>query len=277
MSSPYVDASFLVLPPTTSFVKGCTKKIALAVFSFAVLLSGTAAGQQTLKNGIDEMAGQTVPLDLSFADEKGEKVSLRQLTDRPVLISFVYFSCKSRCPLLLGNLAEALGKTDINPDDYRVITISFDDRDTPEVASENKRNYLKAAGRALPETTWRFLTGDKQNIAALTRAVGFTFKEEKNGFSHPRSLIFLSPGGTVSRYLYGMTFSPFDIRMALKEASAAGSFFNTGRLSLFCYFYDPEENRYVYNFPRSLAAVLFLVIVSSFTAFLMLRRKGGKR
>ena len=139
------------------------------------------------------------------------------------------------------------------------ITISFDDRDTPAIASEKKRNYLKATGRPFPETTWRFLTGDKKNIAEFTRAVGFTFREEKNGFSHPRALIFLSPGGTVSRYLYGMSFSPFDIRMALKEASAGSSFFSAERLSLFCYHYDPGENRYVFNLARSLAAVLFMV------------------
>ena len=260
-----------------SFIEDCTKKITLAIFFSAILLCGTAAGQHTLKSGIDEMVGHTVPLDLSFLDEKGEKMSLRQLTDKPAVISFVYFSCGSRCPLLLGNLAETLGKADINPDDCRVITISFDDRDTPAIASENKRNYLKATGRPFPETTWRFLTGDKKNIAELTRAVGFTFKEEKKGFSHPRALIFLSPGGTVSRYLYGMSFSPFDIRMALKEASAGNSFLSADRLSLFCYCYDPEENKYIFNLDRSLAAVLFMVMSSSLAIFLIARRKDRKR
>ena len=262
---------------TASFVEDCAKKIMLAALFSAVLLSGAAAGQHTLNNGVDEMIGQTIPRDLIFFDEKGEKVSLLQLTDRPGLISLVYFSCGSRCPLLLGNLAETLGKADINPDDYRVITISFDDRDTPAIASEKKRNYLKATGRPFPETNWRFLTGDKQNIAEFTRAVGFRFREEKNGFSHPRTLIFLSPGGTVSRYLYGMSFSPFDVRMALKEASAGSSFLSADRLSLFCYCYDPGENKYVFNLARSLTAVLFLVMISSFAVFLMVRRKGGKR
>ena len=262
---------------TVSFVQDCTKKIIIAAFFSAVLLAGTAAGQHTPKSGIDEMVGQPVPRDLIFFDERGEQVYLRQLTDKPALISFVYFSCSSRCPLLLGNLAETLGKVDVNPDDYRVITISFDNRDTPAVASENKRNYLKATGRPFPGSTWRFLTGDKKNIAELTRAVGFRFSEEKNGFSHPRALIFLSPGGTVSRYLYGMSFSPFDVRMALKEASAGSSFLNADRLSLFCYQYDPGENKYVFNLARSLAAVLFLVIISSFSVLLIARRKDGKR
>ena len=119
MSSLNVDACGCSMHLTVSSVQDCTKKIALAVFFSAVLLSGTAAGQQTLKNVINEMVGHKVPLDLSFFDEKGKKVSLRQLTDKPAIISFVYFSCGSRCPLLLGNLAETLGKADINPDDYR--------------------------------------------------------------------------------------------------------------------------------------------------------------
>lgn len=258
-------------------MQDCTKKIILAVFFSAVLLSGAASGQHTLKNGIDEMVGQTVPRDLSFYDEKGEMVYLRQLTDKPTVISFVFFSCGSRCPLLLGNLAETLGKADINPEDYRVLTISFDDRDTPAIASQRKLNYLKATGRPFPETTWRFLTGDKKNITGLTRAVGFTFREDKSGFSHPRALIFLSPGGTVSRYLYGMSFSPFDFRMAFKEASAGSSLLSADRLSLFCYCYDPGENKYVFNLARSLAAVLFMVIISSFAVFLIARRKDGNR
>ena len=83
---------------TVSFVQDCAKKIMLAVFFSAVLLSGTAAGQHTLKSGINEMVGQTVPRDLIFFDEKGEKVSLRQLTDKPAIISLVYFSCGQQMP-----------------------------------------------------------------------------------------------------------------------------------------------------------------------------------
>jgi len=249
----------------------------LAVFFSAVFLSGTAAGQLTLNNGIVEKVGQTLPQNLVFFDEKGEEISLRQLTDKPAIITLVYFSCSSRCPLLLGNLAATLEKTDMDPDDYRIITISFDGSDTPAIASEMKRNYLKATGRPFPGTTWRFLTGDKKNITELTEATGFTFAKEKNGFSHPRALIFLSPGGTVSRYLYGMSFSPFDIRMSLKEASAGNSFLSTDRLSLFCYYYDPGENKYVFNLARSLVAALFLVMISSFAVFLMASGKVGEK
>jgi protein SCO1 len=241
-----------------------------------VLLPVAAAGQQPQSPGIDERIGQKVPPDLVFHDEKGDKVSLRQLTDKPTIISLVYFSCSSRCPLLLGNLAQTLASLGIDPKTYRAITVSFDDRDTPSLASEKKRNYIKAAGKSVHEGSWSFLTGDKDNIQKLTSALGFSFRKEPGGFSHPRALIILSPGGYVARYLYGMSFSPFDLKMSLRESAAKRSFFNADRLALFCYSYDPEENRYIFHLARSLAAAFFLIVASSWLAYRVSRRREEK-
>jgi len=243
----------------------------------AILLPGAAAGQYTQSFGIDEKVGQKVPLDLVFFDEKGEKVSLQQLTDRPAIISLVYYSCSSRCPLLLGNLAQALSSLSMDPAAYRVITVSFDEKDTPAVALEKKRNYIKTIGKPFPEDSWKFLTGNNENIERLTKALGFSFNREPGGFSHPRVLIFLSPGGVVARYLYGMSFLPFDVQMSLRESAGGKSFFSTDRLALFCYSYAPEENTYVFNIARALAAVFFLLITSSIVLYWVARRKEGKR
>jgi len=240
-----------------------------------ILLSGAAAGQYTQSFGIDEKIGQTVPPDLVFFDEAGEKVSLRQFTDKPAIISLVYYSCGSRCPLLLGNLAQALSSLNLNPAAYRIITVSFDDRDTPALASEMKRNYIKAIGKPFPGSSWRFLTGDSENIKRFTDALGFSFRKEPGGFSHPRALIFLFPGGVVGRYLYGMSFLPFDVQMSLHESSGKRSFFSADRLALFCYSYDPEENRYVFHLARSLAVFFFLLGVTSIALYWVARRKEG--
>jgi protein SCO1 len=243
----------------------------------AVLLPCAAAAQDTQSFRIDEKIGQVVPLDLVFLDEEGEKVSLRQLTDKPVLISLVYLSCSSTCPLLLGNLAAALGATHAAPQDYRVVTLSFDDRDTPGLASEKKRNYLKAAGRSFPGASWRFLTGSRENIDRFAEAVGFPFRKEKSGFSHAKALIFLSPGGAVTRYLYGTSYSPFNIKMALSEASAKSNYFSADRLSFFCFSYDPGENTYVFNIARAFTAVLIVLMTSSVAFILLSRRRGGEK
>ena len=247
------------------------------ILLLAVLLSGADAVQFTGSSGIDEKIGQEVPLNLVFFDEKGDKVALRRLTEKPAIISLVYFSCGSRCPLLLGNLAQAFSLLQMDPEAYRAITISFDDRDTPALASEKKRNYIKAIGKPFPASSWRFLTGDKENIERLTAALGYSFSKEPGGFSHPRALIFLSPGGVVTRYLYGMSFLPFDIQMSLRDSVGKKSFFSADRLALFCYSYDPEENRYVFNLARSLAAVFSLLVASSFAVYWIARRKEAKR
>jgi protein SCO1 len=252
------------------------KKFIYAFVSLVVLLSGSTSGYSAEKSGINEKIGQNVLLDAVFLDEQGEKVSLRQLTGKPSIISLVYFSCQSRCPLLLGSLAEALGKSDFDTNDYRVITISFDDRDTPAMAAQIKPNYLKAIGRHFPDTSWRFLTGDSKTIDAFTRSVGFSFSKENSGFSHPRALIFLSPEGSISRYLYGMSFSPFDIAMALKEASVQKGFFSRSMLSLFCFSYDPQENRYVFNLGRTAAAAALFLMLSTLSFVCAARRKGGR-
>ena len=241
-----------------------------------ILLPGAAAGQQAQSFGIDEKIGQKVPLDLVFFDEKGEKVSLRQLTDKPAIISLVYYSSSSRCPLLLGNLAQVLSSVSMDPAAYRVITVSFDDRDTPALASEKKRNFIKAIGKPFPASSWRFLTGDEDNIKRLTGALGFSFRKEPGGFSHPRALIFLSPGGVVARYLYGMSFLPFDVQMSLQESSGKRSFFSPDRLALFCYSYDSEENRYVFHLEKSLAVFFFLLVTTSIALYLVARKKEGK-
>lgn len=249
-------------------------RILVAVVAVWIFTSDVASGQDTITPGIDERTGNSLPGHLSFFDETGVKYSAGQFTDRPAIVSLVYYGCKSRCPLLLGNLAGALGDLDTDPESYRVITLSFDDRDTPEAAAQMKRNYIKAIGRPFPEDSWRFLTADKNNINEFTRALGFKFREEKNGFSHPRALVFLSPGGTVVRYLYGMTFSTFDIKMSLLEASGKKSLFSPERLTLLCFRFDPGENKYVFNLARSLA-VAVLGLVFSISLILILRRRGG--
>jgi len=242
----------------------------------ALLLPRAAAGQYTQSYGIDEKIRQKVPQDLVFSDEKGGKVTLRQLTDKPAIISLVYFSCGSRCPLLLGNLAQALSSVSLDPATYRVITVSFDDRDTPVLASEKKRNFIKAIGKPFPDSSWRFLTGDEENINRLTGALGFSYRKEPGGFSHPRVLIFLSPGGVVTRYLYGMSFLPFDVQMSLQESSGKRGLISADRLALFCYSYDPEENRYVFHLERSLAVFFFLLVTASVALYLVAHKKEGK-
>jgi len=128
-------------------------------------------------------------------------------------------------------------------------------------------------GRPVSESSWNFLTGDAQNIKAFTEAVGFAFRREQDGFAHPPVLIFFSSDGRIARYLYGKTFSPFDIRMALAEAAGTEKALSVDKLLLFLYHYDRRENRYLFNLPKVLAVIL----VAAAASFLLFRLTAKSR
>ena len=122
------------------------------------------------------------------------------------------------CPMLLNGLAEALGKLElVKPGrDFKVITLSFDDKDTPAIALDKKRNYVKAIGKPFPTEDWTFLTGDAVAIKKFTDSIGFKFqRDSEHDFSHPVTLVVIAPGGKIVRYLEGTSFLPFEVTMAL--------------------------------------------------------------
>ena len=164
--------------------------------------------------GIDQKVGQYVPLDLTFADEKGQTVNLRQLIHRPTILALVYLHCPNVCSLLLQNLADALDKLPAEPGkEYSVLSVSFDETEKSDLALQKKKTYLKMIQKPFPEDAWRFLTGDKENIRKLTDAIGFHFKRVGEDFEHPVALIILAPDGKIIRYMYGadpLSFRPED-------------------------------------------------------------------
>lgn len=256
------------------------RSLFLLLFFFTFFLSGAVSADSNISDGrleIEEKLGQMIPLYATFHDEKGNVVILKDIIRRPTIVSLVYLSCSHTCPALLGDLAGVLGKLDLNPSkDYTIITISFDENDTPEVAREKKKNYISAIAKPFPETTWQFLTGDRENIRKFTDAVGFNFRREKNGFAHPVALIVLSPEGKIVRYLYGQNFLPFDLTMALAEASKGKVGLSVQRLYLFCFSYDQPGRRYVYNILKIYGTVMILLIISFFAYLTLTRRKSGE-
>ncbi len=263
-----------------SFHVGTDVKITIltiTVITSVILLPGISSGRDVnvIKPEFSEKLGHKVPPGLVFHDEKGNTVALKTLIDRPTIVSLVYFRCGHACPVLLGGLAESLGKIEFDPmKDCRVITVSFDDRDTPEVALDKKRNYVVAVGKPYPEDSWKFLTGDAENIKKLTETLGFEFRKEMNGFNHPKGLIFISANGTVRRYLYGTSFSPFDIKMALAEAAQESGSWSGGSVLLFSYGYDRRENTYQFNISKVLGTVLFFSVASLAVFLRVIRRKS---
>jgi protein SCO1/2 len=229
---------------------------------------------------LEEKLGQYIPDDAVFADENGKRVSLKAMIAKPAIIAPVYLGCTHECPLLLTSLAQVLGKLDqAKPGrDFQVITLSFDELDTPAIALDKKRNYLKAVGRPFPSESWMFLTGDAANIRKFTDSIGFKFqRDSEHDFSHPVTLVFVAPGGKIVRYLEGMNFLPFEVSMALTEAAAGRVGSPAQRVLMYCFSYDPLKKSYVFNILKVTATVMILS-VASFFAYLMIssRKKESK-
>jgi protein SCO1/2 len=199
--------------------------------------------------GIDQKIGSDLPLDLEFKNENGQVVKLGQFLapGKPVILSPVYYGCRSLCNYHLNGLTEGLKGLDWNPGDkYEVLAISFDDHEGPELAKGKKASYMKLYNRPQGEAGWHFLTGDTNSIKALTSAVGFKFRwnQAMNEWAHPSAAIVISPKGKITRYLPGVFFRPQDIKLALNESvdGKLGTFVD--RMVLFCFRYDEHQSKY---------------------------------
>lgn len=224
--------------------------------------------------GLDQRLGQYVPLDLTFEDETGQAVSLRQLIHKPTILALVYYHCPNVCSLLLQNLAQVLDKLPADPGkEYTVLSVSFDETEKPALAFQKKKLYLKMIEKPFPEDVWRFLTGDKESIREMTDAVGFHFKRVGEDFEHPVVLIILAPDGKIVRYMFGTDPLPFDLRLALVEASQGRIGPAISKVARFCFSYDPKGKKLVFNMLKVTGTVTLLFALS-FVVFLFF--KGRK-
>jgi len=198
--------------------------------------------------GIDQKLDQQVPLDLTFHDETGRAVPLSSyFHGKPVLLALVYYRCPMLCTQILSGVASALKAVSFNPgQDFEVVSVSFDPKDTPELAAAKKQNYVKRYGRPGTTNGWHFLTGDQPNIQALTAAVGFRYRYDAadDQFAHASAIMLLTPEGKLSRYFYGVEYAPRDLRLGLVEASENKIGGPADEALLFCFHYDPKTGKY---------------------------------
>ena len=219
------------------------------------------------KVGIDQKLDAQVPLDVPFQNAKGETVTLRQYLnggDRPVVLSLVYYNCPMLCPRGLDALSNSLGLMTLDPGkDYQVITVSFDPRDTPRTSAHQKEIQIQKLNRKGAEQSWHFLTGSQSSIQQLTQSVGFRYQwdPQSKQFAHATALILLTPQGKVSKYFYGIDYSPTDLRLGLVQASdeKIGSFVDP--ILLFCCEYNPMTGRYDLLISRVLALCAAITVL----------------
>jgi len=217
--------------------------------------------------GITQHLDAHVPPDLIFRDETGKTVSLGNYFGRkPLILNLVYYNCTMLCGEALAGLSSAMRliKFDVG-NEFDVVTVSFDPRETPEMAAAKKRDYVGRYGRANAAAGWHFLTGPPESIDALSKAVGFQyqFDAKSNQFAHATAIMVLTPQGRISRYFYGVDFPPKDLRMGLVEASQGKIGNAVDAVLLYCYHYNPESGKYgamVGNILRMAAAATILLL-----------------
>ncbi len=224
-----------------------------------------------------EKLGAKIPLQLSFVDEQGRKVTLAELITEPTIIAPVYYHCPNVCSFLQGGLADALpGVKQIPGKDYRVLSISFDDQETPEQANQARAIYYQAMNQQFPPDAWHFLTGDKAAIDALMGAAGYRFMRQGEDFLHPVAVFIVTKDGTISRYLYGTHFLPMDLTLGLLEAAQGKVSPAIRKVAQFCFSFDPQSGRYVFNLFRVSATVILLTAGALLTFLILTGRKKSR-
>lgn len=231
-------------------------------------------GLEQQATGVDEKLNAKIPLDLVFKDESGKTVRLAEMITGPTVIMPVYYSCRSVCAYQLGKMAGTLQVLERRPiEDYKVISISFDETETPELAARSKRTYLTAMRKPFPPDGWRFLTGDADNIRRFTDSIGYRYQRSGKDFIHPVASVVVSADGTAIRYLYGIAVLPKDLALALAEAKSGVAGTSVRKMMEYCFTFDPVGKTYVFNLLRVSATVVILS-AGGLLAFLVL---GGKK
>jgi protein SCO1 len=217
---------------------------------------------------IEQRLGEQVPLDLAFRDETGQPVRLRSyFTGKPVVLVLAYYRCPRLCTEVLNGLESGLEAIPLDLGrEFNVLTVSFDSRETPELAAAKKVPYVEKYGRSGAADGWHFLTGDETSIKQLTDAVGFHYHYDPRSdqFVHASGIMILTPEGKLARYFYGIHYSPRDLRLGLVEASADKIGSPVDQLLLFCFHYDPTTGQYtpaIMNFVRLAGAVTLAALI----------------
>jgi protein SCO1 len=260
-------------------------KINLLVFWFITGLTFHVQGQAVINPvenaddveiGVVEHLDDFLPDSISLINEQGEQVWLADVIDKPTIINFVYYRCPGICSPLMEAVAGVMNKSElVAGEDYQVLTISFDPRETIDLGIRKKESYvglLSEEKAAEAKGGWLFFVSDSSSIVKATNATGFKYKKTGNDFLHAASLIVVSPEGKITRYLNGMFFLPFEWKMAIVEASKGLSGPTLNKVLRFCFTYDPVGQAYVLNITK-LGGIIIMFFATVLLLYLVFKPK----
>lgn len=259
----------------------------LFLLSFLTMLVTTSSAQSLTENQLsqisfDQRLNSQVSLDLSFRDENGKAVALRDyFGEKPVVLVLGYYQCPMLCTLTFNGMVEAMNdmRWSIGKE-FTVVHVSIDPKETAVLAAAKKQTYLKRYGRAGAGAGWHFLTGDEPEIRKLADEVGFHYAYDASikQYAHPSGLVILTPDGKVAKYFFGVTFSPAQVYAALQDASKRKVGSPIERLVLLCFHYSPIKGKYgalIMSVVRILGAVTLVGMMWLLIA--MIRRERARR
>lgn len=234
--------------------------------------SQTALFDQQMQVGFEEKQGQYADLNVKLVNEAGDTVLLKDVIKKPAILNLVYFQCAGTCSPLMWSISKFIDGVDLKlGDDYQVITISIDPSEGIKLGINKKASYISSMKKKEEAKNWLFFVSDSADISRLTKSVGFNYEKVNNQFVHPTGLIALAADGKIIRYLRGIDFLPFDIKITMIEAAKGKIGPSINRLLAVCYGYDSQGNGYVFNVTRVAAIVILFIVIVVFL-FLALSR-----
>ena len=293
-----LNCRFLVAAaPRNDKSQGCRRAVRwLAVILLGTLLFSTTAWGQGMTQGvmsppanlrppgltrvgIEQHLNEQIPPNLTFRDETGKPIQLGDYFGRkPLILNLVYYQCPMLCGEVLSGLESALRvlKFDVGKE-FDVLTVSFDPKETPEMATAKKTEFVKRYGRPGAAAGWHFLTGPQSSIDALTKATGFQYEYDPKTqqFAHATAIMVLTPEGKIAQYYYGVEFAPKDLRLGLVQASQNKIGNLVDEVLLYCYHYDPDKGRYGAIISRILKLAAGATILLLGTFLIVMFRVGS--
>jgi protein SCO1 len=240
--------------------------------------SQTSLFNQQMQVGFEEKQGQYVDLNVKLVNEAGDTVLLKDVINKPTILNLVYYQCAGTCSPLMWGISKFIDGVDLKlGKDYNVITISFDPTEGIKLGINKKASYISTMKKKEEAKNWQFFVSDSVDIAKLTQSVGFDYQKVNDQFVHPTGLIALAADGKIIRYLRGIEFLPFDIKITMVEAAKGKIGPSINRLLAICYGYDSKGNQFVFNVTRVSAIVILFIVLTIFLFLALSRIKIHKK
>jgi protein SCO1/2 len=254
--------------------------VLLAVAAAAAPIMGHAAARSRLdpeaviersEGAIGRLVGGYV-----LTDSTGEPLELAAFRGRPLVVSIVYTSCSSVCPVTTQHVLQAVraARYVLGEDSFAVLTLGFDARrDTPAQLDA----FARTQGIDLAD--WQLASADAATIEALLGDLGFSYDAAAGGFEHITQTTILDADGRVYRQVYGDNFPDPIFIEPLKElvfgttakSLSLGDLVN--RIKFICTVYNPSSGAYEFDYAIGFGIVIggFSLILSGLVIFRLWR------